>query len=105
MKEYALVVTKDASDDLRRYLAHIRRVFKNPQAVRNVRNDFVKTAGSLRTLAETMQQPDNEAMRSKNLKRINFQSHNYFLLFRINGDTVEVVQMFHFLEDYENKLR
>ena len=105
MKKFKLVVTIDAKEDLHRYLYHIRDTFKNPQAVKNVRDDFNQTAASLRTLAETVQQPSNKQMREKGLKRINFHTHVYFLLFRIKEDKVEVVQMFHFLEDYENRLR
>ncbi len=105
MKQYKLVVTKDVRNDLERYLSYIKNRYKNPQAIRNVRDDFYETASSLRTLAESIKKPESEKMNEKQLKRINFSSHNYFLLFRITGDTVEIVQMFHFLEDYENKLR
>ena len=105
MKEFRLVITADVKEDLRRYLSYIRNRFKNPQAIRNVRDDFYQTADSLRTLAETIPPANSVKMQQRGLKRINFCSHDYFLLFRIVGDKVEVVKMFHFLEDYENKIR
>lgn len=105
MTEFKLVVTKDARTDLSKYLSYIKRKYKNQQALKSIRDDFYQTAASLRTLAETIQQPESERMKQKGLKRINFCAHSYFLLFRTKGNTVEIVQMFHFLEDYENKLR
>ena len=105
MKTFKVVITREARDDLRRYLDYIRQRFMNPQAIKSVRDDFYETAAALRTTAETIAQPENEQMRRRNLKRINFQRHGYFLIFRIVGDTVQIIQVFHRLEDYENKLR
>jgi len=42
MKEFRLVITADVKEDLRRYLSYIRNRFKNPQAIRNVRDDFIR---------------------------------------------------------------
>lgn len=48
--------------------------------------------------------PDSEKLKQRGLKRINFVKHNYFFLFRVKGNTVEIAAMFHRLEDYESKL-
>lgn len=34
----------------------------------------------------------------------NFLSHRYFMLYRIENDTVYVDNIFHELQDYENKM-
>ncbi len=105
MKEYKFVVTEDAKADLKRHLGYIKNKFKNIQAVRNVRDDFRDTVSSLRTAAGAIREPESDALRARGLKRINFQRHYYFLLYRVKGDTAEVLRMFHFLEDYECKLK
>ena len=105
MKEYKYLVTEDAREDLRRHLSYIKRKFKNPQAIRNVRNDFAETVSSLATVAGAISEPESEELKKRGLKRINLKRHDYFLLYRINSETAEVMRMFHFLEDYENKLR
>ena len=51
-----------------------------------------------------LQNPDDDNLKSRNLKRINFRHHNYFLLFQITENVVEIVTMFHGLEDYRKKL-
>ena len=44
-------------------------------------------------------------MQKRGLRRINFRSHRYCLVFRIRGNTAEVVRIAHFLEDPNNVLR
>ena len=38
-------------------------------------------------------------------RRINFLHHNYFLLYQLEGETAYVTNIFHGLEDADNKLR
>lgn len=105
MKTYRVVVTDDAKADLKRYRDYILKTFKNPQAARAVILDFRETRTKLETTAASLQDPESEVLKQRSLKRINFQRHNYFLLFRVAGEQVYVTNVFHFLEDYENKLK
>ena len=105
MKEYKCLVTEDARKDLRGHLRYIKRTFKNPQAMKNMRDDFAETVTALVTAAGTVQEPDSEELKKRGLKRINLRRHDYFILFRIKDDNAEIMRMFHFLEDYENKMR
>ena len=66
--------------------------------------DFRETRKQLQNVAGSLQDPESDALRQRNLKRINFIHHNYFLLFRVVDQMVYVTDMFHCLEDYENKL-
>ena len=42
--------------------------------------------------------------KSEQAARNNFLSHRYFMLYRIENDTVYVDKIFHELQDYENKM-
>ncbi len=42
-----MIVTPEAEKELKGYIAYLRSVKKNPQAVRNVLNDFKDTKTSL----------------------------------------------------------
>ena len=42
--------------------------------------------------------------KKSNQAALNFLSHDYFLLYRIEGDTAIVDNIFHELQDYENKI-
>ena len=105
MKHYRVVITNDAKADLQRYKDYILYHFQNVQAAKSFLQDFRDTRKELENTAGILAVPDSEALQSRSLKRCNFRKHNYFLLFRINDSTVFVTNIFHFLEDYESKLR
>lgn len=105
MKKYKAVITIQAQVDLRGKLAYIRNHLKNPQAVQSVYNDYKLTRNTLEEAADTVREPDSMELKKRELKRINFRTHNYFMLFRIRDDRVEITNIFHSSEDFENKLK
>ncbi len=105
MKRYHVIITDDAKADLKRYRNYILNKFKNPQAARNIILDFRETRKELEKVAGSLSDPESDILRTRRLKRISFQNHNYFLLYRVEKETVYVTNVFHFLEDYENKLK
>lgn len=104
MKTYTVKITPDTKADLRRYLKYLRDNKRNPQAAASVADDFKETTEKLKTIAGSIVEPESERLRERGLRRINFQRHNYFLLYRVVDDVAEVTDMFHGYEDYENKL-
>ncbi|MCR4749322.1 MAG: type II toxin-antitoxin system RelE/ParE family toxin [Lachnospiraceae bacterium] len=106
MKTYRVIVTPDAEADLKKYLAYLRDVKKNPQAVKSVLEDFKDTKNELKSVAQSLPGPDSEKLKARGLKRINFKKHNYFLLYYIDPiDTVYITDVFHGLESFEDKLK
>ena len=85
-------------------VAYLVNVKKNKQAARNVMLDYKMTREILSTVAASLKNPESNRLRERRLKRINFQKHDYFMLYRIDGDVVTVTNIFHALEDYENNL-
>ena len=105
MKKFKVVITKQAQADLRGKLAYIRDHLKNPKAAQSVYDDYKLTRSTLEEVADTIREPDSVELKKRDLKRINFRTHNYFMLFRIRDDRVEITNIFHGSEDFENKLR
>jgi len=105
MNTYHVIVTDVAKADLKRYRDYILKKFNNPQAAKDLIHDFRDTRKQLEIVAGSLQSPASNELIRRNLKRINFLKHSYFLLFQIVDETVFITNMFHFLEDYENKLR
>ena len=105
MKQYKVVLTPEAEDDLWRYLKYLQQDKMNPQAAANVLDDFEKTKMSLSDVAGSLREPDSEKLKKRGLKRINFIDHNYFMLYCIVNGDVYITNIFHGLENYENKLR
>ena len=85
-------------------LSHIFFEEKCGYEARNLLNDFEATKTSLSNVAESLKLCDNPKLRELGYRRINFLSHRYFMLYRIENDTVYVDNIFHELQDYENKM-
>lgn len=103
--ECRVVITKDAQQQFDKYLSYLAFKIKSKQATKNVLDDFKETKAKLALVAKGMKYVDNEYLRALGYKRINFMRHRYFMLFRVVGDVVYVDQIFHVLQDYENKMQ
>lgn len=104
MKKYRIIEAPRAKKDIKKYVGYLLNVKKSDQAAQALFDDYRETKEILADHAGAIGDPASENLKRRGLKRINFRKHNYFFLFRIKGDTVEVAAMFHGLEDYERKL-
>lgn len=102
--EYKIVVTKDAEEDLDHYVKYLIFEKKSMQAAQNLLNDYDATIESLKHVAGSLKLCDNPRLRQLEYRRINFLNHRYFMLYRIVDNTVFVDDIFHELQDYENKM-
>ena len=103
--DYKIVLSRGAEEDLDGFVAYLLFEKKSEQAARNLLNDFEATKTSLSNVAGSLKLCDNPKLRELGYYRINFLSHRYFMLYRIENDTVYVDNIFHELQDYENKLK
>ena len=102
--DYRVVVTKDAEDDLDRFVKYLIFEKESMQAAQNVLNDYDATIESLKHVAGSLKLCDNPRLRQLEYRRINFLNHRYFMLYRIVDNVVFVDNIFHELQDYENKM-
>lgn len=102
--DYKIVLTKDAEEDLNRFVEYLLFEKRSEQAARNLLNDFEATKVSLSKVAKSLKTCDNPKLKELGYHRINFLSHRYFILYRVENDTVYVDNIFHELQDYENKM-
>lgn len=101
---YKVVVTRDAEEDLDNFIKYLIVEKKNMQAAENVLNDFDTTIESLKHVAGSLKLCENPKLRQLEYRRINFLNHRYFMLYRIVDQVVFVDNIFHELQDYENKI-
>ena len=101
---YKVVITSDAEEDLDGILRYLLLEKKSNQAASNVLNDFEATKVILSRVAESLKLCDNPRLKELGYRRMNFLSHRYFMLFRLEGDTAVIDNIFHELQDYENKI-
>lgn len=102
--EYKVIITSDAENDLDGFIKYLLFEKKNEQAASSLLIDFQATVKSLSQVAESLKLCDNPKLKSLGYRRINFLSHRYFMLYRIDEDKVIVDSIFHELQDYENKM-
>ena len=55
-------------------------------------------------MAESLKLCENPRLQMFGYRRINFLSHRYFMLYRIEEDIVFIDNIFHELQDYENRM-
>ena len=102
--DYKVVITKDAEDDLDRFVKYLIFEKKNMQAAQNVLDDYDATIESLKHVAGSLKLCDNPRLCLLEYRRINFLNHRYFMLYRIVDHVVFVDNIFHELQDYENRM-
>ena len=102
--DYKIVLMKNAEEDLDKFITYLLYEKENEQAARNLLNDFEATKIGLSNVAGSLKLCDNPKLRELGYRRINFLSHRYFMLYRIENGTVYVDNIFHELQDYENKM-
>ena len=102
---YNVVVTQNAEMDLEEFVQYLLFEKKNRQAARNLLNDFELTKEKLEQTAGALKYCESPKLKAYGYKRINFISHRYFMLFRLEGALVIVDNIFHELQDYENKIK
>ncbi|MDD6655981.1 MAG: type II toxin-antitoxin system RelE/ParE family toxin [Lachnospiraceae bacterium] len=102
--DYKVVVTRDAEEDLERFIKYLIAEKKSMQAAENILNDYDATIESLKHVAGSLKLCDNPRLRQLEYHRINFLNHRYFMLYRIVDNVVFVDNIFHELQDYENKM-
>ena len=102
--DYKVVVTRDAEEDLESFIKYLIFEKESMQAAENVLNDYDATIEGLKHVAGSLKLCDNPRLRQLEYRRINFLNHRYFMLYRIVDNIVFVDNIFHELQDYENKM-
>lgn len=102
--DYRIVVTSEAEEDLDRFIKYLLFEKENEQAAKNVLDDFVATKESLKYMAGSLKLCDNPRLKELGYRRIKFLSHRYFMMYRIVDQMVFIDNIFHQLQDYEDKM-
>ena len=56
-------------------------------------------------MAASLQLCTNPRLNKLGYRRINYLRHDYFMMYRVVDDMAIVDNIFHFLEDFENKMK
>ena len=100
--DYKIVVTAEAEEDLNQFIQYLLYEKHNTQAAKNIIADFENTVDLLKYVAGSLKICEHPKLKSHGYRRINFQNHRYFILYRMYNDLVYIDNIFHDLQDYEN---
>lgn len=101
---YKVIVTEDAELDMDCFVHYLLFEKENEQAASNLIDDFEAAITVLKHSAESLKVCENQHLKKLGYRRINFKSHRYFMLYRVEKDKVYVDNIFHELQDYENRM-
>lgn len=102
--DYKVIITEDAQEDMDRFVRYLLFEKRNEQAAGNLIDDFEETIAALVRTAGSLKMCENQHLKELGYRRISFMSHRYFMLYRVEEDTVFIDNIFHELQDYENKM-
>ncbi len=100
--EYKVVLTSQAQLDFRNITHYFLYELKSEQATISVTDDMEKTIERLSYIASGLKLCDDPRLRDLGYHTIHFKRHNYFMLYRIQDDTVYVDAVYHDLQNYES---
>lgn len=85
-------------------LSYIANELKNPQALKNVMDDFDDTVENLESMADSFGYCNSNRLREMGLHKIKFARHRYLFVYRVNDSQVIIEGMYHELQDYESAI-
>lgn len=99
---YKVVITPVAEHHLEMYVSYTLFTFKYKEYARAIIKDAKATKRRLAKIATTIPLCPNEELAKLGYRKISFSKHDFFMVYRIDGDTAVVEAMYHDLQDYEN---
>ena len=103
MKKWIVAATEDVQNDLDRFVYYLLVEKLNNQAAKAVLDDYDETIEELSAIAGSLKPLEDPDL--SNYRKIRFKRHNYYLLYRIQGDIAIIDRMFHDLQDIDNALQ
>lgn len=100
--EYEVILTNPAREQLEQIIHYILYELESVQAADSVMRDAEATQQRLSRIAGSLKLCEDTKLRDLGYRTIRFKSHNYFMLYRMEGGRVYVDGIYHDLQDYEN---
>ena len=103
--DYRVVITDEAAQDLKNCIDYLVNAKKTTQAAISLLDDFDDTIATLSIVAGSLKLCESPNMKARGLKKLYFLRHDYFMVFLVEKQTAYVTNIFHELEDADNKIK
>ena len=105
MKTWRVEVIPRVEERLIEILTYIgSNPLHNADAAEAVLDDFEATIKTIGLMGDRIPIGTHPIMRRRALRRVNFHSHQFCLIYRIQDDTAQVICIAHFKEDMDRVL-
>lgn len=102
--DYRLMITERAEQLLEQLVNYILYKFRNEQAARHLLDDIEQLYDRLEDNPYQFADCRDPFLKSKGYKEAVVKDMDYILIFRMEGNVVYVLGIFHQLENYKDKL-
>ncbi len=99
---YKVKIMPPAQRQLEKYIAYTKNTLKSPDAAKSIAADARKTKQKLSEVAGSLKLCEDERLARHGYRIIHFEHHKFYMIYRINDDTVSVDFMLHELQDIDN---
>lgn len=99
---FKVIILPLAKQNLKRYIRYTAIVLQNKQAATSIRDDARDTKKQLSKIADILPLCPDPVLAKLGYRKISFRKHDFFMIYRIDGNTVVVESMYHTLQDYES---
>lgn len=103
MRKWQVSVSVEVQNDLDNFVYYLLVEKFNEQAAIALLDDYDKTVDLLADLAGTLKPLDDPEL--SNYRKIRLLKHNYYLLYRIQGNIAVVDRIFHDLQDIDKAMK
>lgn len=101
---YKLKITEHAQELLNQLIYHLIYNLKNDQAAKHLLNEIEKIFDRLEENPEQFPKCRDKYLEEKGYREAIVQHMNYLVIFNIEDDKINIVGIFHQLENYQDKI-
>ena len=101
MDTYKVILSPQALSQLKDYHEYILYTLLNEQAAKSMWDDAMDTVRRISVVAGSLKLCDNPKLNELGYRMIRFKTHQYVMLYRIEGYTAYVDAVYHQLQNYE----
>lgn len=101
---YKVLISNRAEEQLSAIIEYVAERLCNPTAAKAILDDIESAFNTLETIPEAFAVCEDPYLSSKGYRKVVLKEHNYVLIYRLQDDIVQVSGIFHFRENYIEKL-
>lgn len=106
MKTWEVTVIRRVENKLVKILSYIaEEPLYNPDAAAAVFKDYEATKDMVARMGDRVAIGTHPIMRKRRLRRMNFLEHDYYLIYRVQGDVAQIIRIGHCLESLDKVLK